>query len=161
LKKNHLSYAPKKKLGFASFMSYPACSGYEYPASPKKDSDIIQVGYSCPQVKRHSGNLILPASLQITNASMQFGTVSSSIREANQISTDGPNPELTGQDRISARNELISQHNDTDFSRLIDDMADQFWHCDRCLSLSHDTISCTGKIHCKGCYRYGHAKLDC
>jgi hypothetical protein len=48
LKKNHLSYAPKKKLCFAFFMSYPACSGYEYPATPEEDSDIIQAGYSCP-----------------------------------------------------------------------------------------------------------------
>jgi hypothetical protein len=161
LKKNHLSYVPKKKLCFASFMSYLACSCYEYPASPKEDSNIIQAGYSCRQVKRHSGNLILPTSLQITDASMQFGMVSSPIWEANQISTDGPNPELMGRDPISARNELISQHNDMDFSRLIDDMADQFWHCDRCLSMSHHTISCTGKIRCKGCYRYGHAKSDC
>jgi hypothetical protein len=92
---------------------------------------------------------------------MQFGTISSLVRAANQISIDGPNPELSGRDPISAREELFSQHNDADFSRLIDDMADQFWRCDRCLSLSHDTISCTGKIRCKGCYRYSHAKSDC
>jgi hypothetical protein len=41
LKKKHLSYVPKKKLCFASFMSYPAFSGYEYPVSPEEDYDII------------------------------------------------------------------------------------------------------------------------
>jgi hypothetical protein len=48
LKKSNQSYVPKKKLCFASFMSYPACSGYEYPATPEEESDIIQAGYSCP-----------------------------------------------------------------------------------------------------------------
>jgi hypothetical protein len=160
LKKNHLSNAPKKKLCFASFMSYPACSGYEYPATPEEDSDIIQAGYSCPQVKRRSGNLILPASLQISDVSVQFGTVSSPVWAANQNSIVGPNPELPGQDPNSSRGKLFPLHNEANFSRLIDDLADQFWHCDRCLSLSHDTISCTGKIRCKGCFRYGHIKSD-
>jgi hypothetical protein len=46
------SIPTKRNLNFASFLSYPACHGYEYPATPDEDADMLQAGYSCPQLER-------------------------------------------------------------------------------------------------------------
>jgi hypothetical protein len=45
--------------------------------------------------------------------------------------------------------------------RMIEDIADRFWLCDRCLSMSHTTDLCSGTTRCKFCYQYDHVKKDC
>jgi hypothetical protein len=63
-------------------MSYPACQGYEYQATPVEDEDMIQAGYSCPQIQRRSLSVILPACLELSeeerrSAKVQFGSTQS------------------------------------------------------------------------------------
>jgi hypothetical protein len=44
---------------------------------------------------------------------------------------------------------------------VVNDIADRFWRCARCLSMKHDKGSCMNQIRCQGCYRYGHIEKSC
>jgi hypothetical protein len=150
------SQSARKRLNFATFITYPACHGYEYPASPEEVTTILDAGYSCPQVVHQSKSVILPESLSRINTDLviQFGSMTSP-RAAMEFSNNNE-PTLTGHQVPLSSPVLNDPTHDEDFSRMIEETADRFWCCDRCLSLSHDTLMCTGKIRCKGCYRYGH-----
>jgi hypothetical protein len=56
----------------------------------------------------------------------------------------------------SSENKGISE-----FDQMIADMPDRVWKCNRCLSMSHETLDCRNEIRCKACYRYGHIKHNC
>jgi hypothetical protein len=147
----------KRKLNFASFLSYTACHGYEYPATPDEDADMLQAGYSCPQLERRSKSVTLPISLDsvATDRILQFGSV------------DSPRAAVLNSNSITAPSDptstppINSSAHDEDFLRMIEDIADRFWLCDRCLSISHTTDLCSGTTSCKFCYRYDHVKKDC
>jgi hypothetical protein len=65
----------------------------------------------------------------------------------------------------------LNQHSDSDkgdrvddlhgLEEVVNDIADRFWRCARCLSMKHDKGSCTNQIRCRGCYRYGHVEKSC
>jgi hypothetical protein len=56
---------------------------------------------------------------------------------------------------------ISDQNNGDEFEAMINDMVDQVWKCNRCLSLLHETLDCTNEIRCRACYRYGHIKRNC
>jgi hypothetical protein len=71
-----------RRLNFVTYMSYPACQGYEYQATPAENEDMIQAGYSCPQIQRRSSRVILPDRLELSeeerrSANVQFGSIQS------------------------------------------------------------------------------------
>jgi hypothetical protein len=111
-------------------------------------------------VIRRSKSVVLPASLSKINANqvVQFGSIASP-RAGLEISNIDDNV-VTGQQFPLSSPQLIGSAHDDDFTRMIEETADRFWRCDGCLSLSHDTPGCTGKFRCKGCFRYGHVKMD-
>jgi hypothetical protein len=160
LKKSNFNYA-KRHLNFATFFSYPACHVYEYPASNEEVATALEAGYSCPQVIRCSKLVILPDSLSkiSTGHVVLFGSIASPrAATGNSKSTVSA---LTDFQFPLSSPDLIGPAQDEDSVRMIEETADHFWRCDRCLSLSHDTPECTGKFCCKGCFRYGHVKKDC
>jgi hypothetical protein len=155
------SKSAKKRLNFATFFSYPACHGYEYQASPEEVASVLDDGYSCPQVIHRSKSVVLPVSLSKINTDhvVQFGSIASP-RAATEISNFDEHA-VTGHQFPLSSPDLIGSAHDDDFLRMIEETADRFWRCDRCLSLSHDTPGCTGKLRWKGCFQYGHVKKDC
>jgi hypothetical protein len=62
----------KRSLSFATFESYPACPGYEYPTSNAEIADVIQAGYDCPQIRKR---VSLPTHITDldTDIQIQFG----------------------------------------------------------------------------------------
>jgi hypothetical protein len=151
----------RRNLNFASFLSYPACHGYEYPATPEEAADMLQAGYSCPQLERRSKSVILPDSLAsvVTDRVLQFGSIIDIPRAAKEIS-NVESELLSGRSDPPSPPAINCSAHDEDFSRIIEDIADRFWLCDHCLSLSHETKMCTSTIHCKRCFRYIHVKKD-
>jgi hypothetical protein len=148
-----------KSLNFATFLSYPACHGYEYQASDAEVDDLLQAGYSCPQLIRRANSVSLPDSLSkiVTDKNIQFGSVGDPSRAVSEISKGAT---LTGQDPPSPP-AINCTAQFSEFNQMIEETADSFWRCQRCLSMHHETLDCTGMIRCKGCYRYGHVKKDC
>jgi hypothetical protein len=49
----------------------------------------------------------------------------------------------------------------TGLEEVVNDIAFRFWKCSRCLGMDHQLSSCTNKIRCRGCYRYGHKEKNC
>jgi hypothetical protein len=44
---------------------------------------------------------------------------------------------------------------------VVNDIAFCFWKCSKCLAMDHTVADCMNKIHCRGCYRYGHKEKTC
>jgi hypothetical protein len=133
-----------KSLNFATCLSYPACHGYEYQASQGEVEDLLQAGYSCPQLIRRANSVSLHDSLSavVTDMNIQFGSVIDSPRAATENSNCAL---LTGQDPLSSP-ALNCTAQILDFEQMIEETADRFWRCDRYLSMSHATRDCIGKF---------------
>jgi hypothetical protein len=163
----------RKKLSFATFQAYPACAGYEFPASRQQVLDAVEAGYDCPQIRRKAGVIFSPAIIQ-TDVSIQFG--STETRRENELSDVSPilaDSDL-GQEisprvfhsvtsEINASVDVVQPDEDDPFglNELIDDMSYRVWKCGRCLSMRHLTANCTNDVRCRSCFRYGHMRKDC
>jgi hypothetical protein len=154
-------------LSFAAILDYPACTGYEYPASQLLKKDLIDAGYVCTQLG-NKPKVVFAASLSPPPLEIQFGSVSTPPRvqsadqrhereNSNLVSPNLDSPSSSGPIDSGP----LSPAQDADFQSMLDDMVDRVWTCQRCLSFSHSTKECVGKIRCKSCYRYGHEKKDC
>ncbi|KAM0871397.1 hypothetical protein ACQ4PT_039415 [Festuca glaucescens] len=154
----------KRNLSFATFEAYPACPGYEYPASDVEVADVIQAGYDCPQIRKRV-SIAAHISALDKDVQIQFGQFRNRIHDNACMSVSEPSPTLTPviPPAVAERASLLDQgpaHDDA-FEAMIDDMVDQVWSCRHCLSFSHNTMDCVGKVRCKSCFRYGHIKSEC
>jgi hypothetical protein len=126
----------QKRLSFAALLEYPACTGYEYPASQMLKDDLIEAGYVCPQLGNKSkvvfaASLTPPPPLEI-----QFGSVATPPR-AQQ--TDQRNErETSGLASLNLDRPVFSgpidsfpdsPAHDSDFQSMLDDMVDRVWTC--------------------------------
>jgi hypothetical protein len=35
------------------------------------------------------------------------------------------------------------------------------WDCGKCLAFGHSKSNCNNKVRCRGCFHYGHVRMDC
>jgi hypothetical protein len=162
-----------RKLSFAVLEAYPACKGYEYPATDDQVADLIQAGYVCPQLQRRAG-VVFSSRIVQTDQSISFGSLDKNITD--QVLKTGAtapvqplNSEAMGLDQpCSSRSAGPSEDfgpidNDDPFgiAEMVDDMAYRVWKCGRCLSLSHFQVDCINDVRCRLCFRYGHVRKDC
>jgi hypothetical protein len=139
-----------KRLAFAEEISYSACKGYQQKSAksrPPVFPETVQLfltEYS-PKIKFGTTK---PFSCVQQKVVVEDG-VDSAIQKTINLS-----PTVSGMD-------TDEQINGDEFEAMINDMADKVWKCNRCLSLSHETLDCTNEIRCRACYRYGHIKRNC
>jgi hypothetical protein len=170
LRRNHKQV--KKQLSFAAFMAYPACQGYEYPASRDEDNDMIQAGYDCSQIRRRA--VSLPE--EIVNLAAHSPPVSfGSLQQPAQVEThhhDWPESSVAAEARQGS-NSLPLFHEEatesasfddselTGLEEVVADIAYRFWECGHCLSMGHVKEACMREVRCRSCFNYGHIEKDC
>ncbi|KAM0886010.1 hypothetical protein ACQ4PT_029953 [Festuca glaucescens] len=133
--------AEGKKLIFAHTLSYPACKGYKDPIA-----DV--------QSESQQKNVVPAAdgpSLTDNIQQMQSGP----SEQPNILEKD------LGTETLPDK-QHEEQHRCLDgLEEVVDDIAYRFWECGRCLSMGHDSMSCTKRVRCRFCFRYGHFRKKC
>jgi hypothetical protein len=138
-----------KKLNFAEAISYPACKGYKEIVTVHPD--ISQsADISAPQDDK-----VQSAAEQTCSSSAQAkesgGSIQSSKDKDKQPDSDG-SLDKTNSEQPRSLDGL---------DEVIDDIAYRFWECGRCLSMGHDSKSCTKRVRCRFCFRSGHFRKTC
>jgi hypothetical protein len=139
----------KKKLSFAAKIDYNVCKGYTSVNSlvdrPKEVSQPCEISM---------------------DPTIPFGTINCGPK-TQYIPSAPASVKSPCQDRvINSPNEIAANLNLSDASReqsledVVNDIAYRFWKCSKCLSMDHLVDSCTDKICCRSCYRYGHKEKN-
>ncbi|KAM0930964.1 hypothetical protein ACQ4PT_000663 [Festuca glaucescens] len=145
---------------FSVSLALESCIG----ASDVEVADVIQAGYDCPQIRKRV-SIAAHISALDKDVQIQFGQFRNRIRDNACMAVSEPSPTLLHviPPAVVEQASLLDQGpaQDDAFMAMIDDMVDQVWSCRRCLSFSHNTVDCVGKVRCKSCFRYGHIKSEC
>jgi hypothetical protein len=126
-----------KKLNFAETLSYPACKGYSDPGA--------------------ASEAVLPADKQqaVKESSKPRETISESVGLSK-------GKEKVHEESSVPKEPLVEQSRNLDgLDEVVDDIAYRFWECGRCLSMGHDSKSCTKRVRCRFYFRSGHFRKTC
>jgi hypothetical protein len=130
-----------KKLNFAEHLSYPACKGYTDPVAASEavllQSDSVQV----QQTVKDNAAFAEPISKSVE------------LSKGKEKVIEEP----------SVPKETLVEHprNLDGLDEVVDDIAYRFWECGSCLSMGHDSKSCTKRVRCRFCFRSGHFRKTC
>jgi hypothetical protein len=135
-----------KKLNFAESLSYPACRGYKDPVAAS-------------EATLSADNLSQPDSVQVQQAVKESSKITEIIFEPSELSMG---KEKVIEETSAPKETLFEQPRSLDgLDEVVDDIAYRFWECGRCLSMGHDSKSCTKRVRCRFCFTSGHFRKTC
>jgi hypothetical protein len=157
----------KKKLSFASVIDYNACKGYTGENASKNQHPLGQsLASRSDALWTKSQPSISFKPVGSTSSTLISNSLPSDNGNANKEIHDVPvvGTDSSSGDGVLARGQASTDNQETVMTGLeevVNDIAFRFWKCSRCLGMDHQLSSCTNKIRCRGCYRYGHKEKNC